>query len=65
MIGDGDCGEIGGMKLGRGNQKYSEKTCPSAIEPTCSFSNLSKDDIHHLFSNISHIKYPYDKTAQF
>jgi hypothetical protein len=31
MIGDGDCGKIGGMKIGRGGkQKYSEKTCPSA-----------------------------------
>jgi hypothetical protein len=30
MIGDGDCGEIGGIKIGRGKPKYSEKTCPSA-----------------------------------
>jgi hypothetical protein len=31
MIRDGDCGEIGGMKIGRqGKPKYSEKTCPSA-----------------------------------
>jgi hypothetical protein len=29
MIRDGDCGEIGGMKIGRGN-KYSEKPCRSA-----------------------------------
>jgi hypothetical protein len=29
MIGDGDCGEIGGMKIGRGTE-VSEKTCPSA-----------------------------------
>jgi hypothetical protein len=29
MIGDGDFGEIGGMKIGRhGKPKYSEKTCP-------------------------------------
>jgi hypothetical protein len=28
MIGDG--AEIGGMKIGRGKPKYSEKTCPSA-----------------------------------
>jgi hypothetical protein len=32
MIDDGDCGEIGGIKIGRA--KYSEKTCPSAILPT-------------------------------
>jgi hypothetical protein len=30
MIGDGDWGEIGGMKIGREKPKYSEKTCPSA-----------------------------------
>jgi hypothetical protein len=30
MIGDGDCGEIGGMEIDRENPKYSEKTCPSA-----------------------------------
>jgi hypothetical protein len=30
MIGDGDCGEIGGMNIGRGGKlKYLEKTCPS------------------------------------
>jgi hypothetical protein len=31
MISDGDCGEIVGMKIGRGN---SEKTCPSATFST-------------------------------
>jgi hypothetical protein len=40
MIGDGDCGEIGGMKIGRlGKPKYSEKTCPSA---TLSTTNLQE-----------------------
>jgi hypothetical protein len=35
VIGDGDCGEIGGMKIGRhGKPKYSEKTCPSATLST-------------------------------
>jgi hypothetical protein len=35
MIGDDDCGEIGGMKIGRqGNPKYSEKTYPSATLST-------------------------------
>jgi hypothetical protein len=34
MIGDGDCGEIGGMKTGSGKPKYSEKTCPSATFST-------------------------------
>jgi hypothetical protein len=29
MIGEGDCGEIGGMKIGRGGKpKYSEKNLP-------------------------------------
>jgi hypothetical protein len=32
MIGDG--GEIGGMKIGRGNRKYWEKTCPNATLST-------------------------------
>jgi hypothetical protein len=30
IIDDGDCGPTGGMKIGRGKPKYSEKTCPSA-----------------------------------
>jgi hypothetical protein len=30
MINDGDCGEMGGMKIGMGKLKYSEKTCPNA-----------------------------------
>jgi hypothetical protein len=30
MVGEGDCGEIGGMKTGREKPKYYEKTCPSA-----------------------------------
>jgi hypothetical protein len=34
MIGDGDYGEIGGMKIGRGKPKYLEKTCPSATLST-------------------------------
>jgi hypothetical protein len=34
-IGDGDCGEIGEMKIGRqGKLKYSEKTCPGATSST-------------------------------
>jgi hypothetical protein len=34
MIGEGDCGSIGGMKIGKGNPKYLEKTCPSATLST-------------------------------
>jgi hypothetical protein len=34
MIGEGDCREIGGMKIGRGKPKYSEKICPSAVLST-------------------------------
>jgi hypothetical protein len=33
MIGDGDRGEIGGMKIGMGNRS-SEKTCSSATLST-------------------------------
>jgi hypothetical protein len=39
MIGDGGCGEVGGMNIGRGNRSTREKTCPSATlsatNPTC------------------------------
>jgi hypothetical protein len=38
MIDDDDCGAVGGMRIGRGKPKYSEKTCSSAnlysINPT-------------------------------
>jgi hypothetical protein len=34
MIDDGDCEAIGGMKIGRGYRKYSEKTSPSATLST-------------------------------
>jgi hypothetical protein len=34
MIGEGDCGEIGGIKIGMGKPKYSEKICPSATLST-------------------------------
>jgi hypothetical protein len=29
MIDDGDCGVIGGIKIGRGNRSTQQKTCPS------------------------------------
>jgi hypothetical protein len=31
MIGDGDCGEIGGMKIGRGNRSTQRKPAPAQI----------------------------------
>jgi hypothetical protein len=34
MIGDDDCGEIGGMKIDTGKPKYSEQTCTSATLST-------------------------------
>jgi hypothetical protein len=40
MIGDGDCGDIGGMKICRGKPKYSDKTCPSATLSTTSPTGL-------------------------
>jgi hypothetical protein len=46
MIGDGDCGEIGGMewwnKDWQGKPKYSEKTCPGA---TLSTTNPTRPDL--------------------
>jgi hypothetical protein len=33
MIGDGDCGEIGGMKIGRGNRSTRRKPSPAALSP--------------------------------
>jgi hypothetical protein len=34
MIGDGDCGEIGGMKIGKKKLKYLEKPASSATVST-------------------------------
>jgi hypothetical protein len=33
MIGDGDCGEIGGMKIGRGNRSSRRKPAPAPLSP--------------------------------
>jgi hypothetical protein len=33
MIGDGDCGEIGGMKIGRGNRSTRRKLAPAPLCP--------------------------------
>jgi hypothetical protein len=33
MIGDGDCGEIGGMKIGRGNRSTRRKPSPAPLCP--------------------------------
>jgi hypothetical protein len=33
MIGDGDCGEIGGMKIGRGNRSTRRKPAPVPLCP--------------------------------
>jgi hypothetical protein len=33
MIGDGDCGEIGGMKIGRGNRSTPRKPAPAPLCP--------------------------------
>jgi hypothetical protein len=42
MIDDGDCGEVGGIEIGRRKPKYSEKTYPSA---TLSTANLTWADM--------------------
>jgi hypothetical protein len=41
MIDDDDCGVVGGIKIGKGKPKYSEKTCPSA---TLSITNTTWSD---------------------
>jgi hypothetical protein len=33
MIGEGDCGAIGGMKIGRGNQSTQGKPAPAPLCP--------------------------------
>jgi hypothetical protein len=33
MIGDGDCGKIGGMKIGRGNRSTRRKPAPALLSP--------------------------------
>jgi hypothetical protein len=33
MIGDGDCGEIGGIKIGRGNRSTRRKPAPAPLCP--------------------------------
>jgi hypothetical protein len=33
MIDDGDCGEIGGMKIGRGNHSTRRKPAPASLCP--------------------------------
>jgi hypothetical protein len=33
MIGDGDCGEIGGMKIGRGNRSTRRKPASAPLCP--------------------------------
>jgi hypothetical protein len=33
MIGDGDCGEIGGMKIGKGNRRTRRKPAPTPLCP--------------------------------
>jgi hypothetical protein len=32
MIGDGDCGEIGGMKIGRGTEVFGKNLAPSPLK---------------------------------
>jgi hypothetical protein len=33
MIGEGDCGAIGGMKIGRGNRSIRRKPAPAPLCP--------------------------------
>jgi hypothetical protein len=41
MIDDGDCGETGEMKIGRGNRSTRERTCPSATLSTTNPTTLT------------------------
>jgi hypothetical protein len=34
MIGEGDCGAIGGMKIGRGNRSTRRKPAPAPLDQT-------------------------------
>jgi hypothetical protein len=42
MIDEGECGAIGGMKIGRGSLSTWKKTCPSA---TLSTTNPTRPDL--------------------
>jgi hypothetical protein len=33
MIGEGDCGAIGGMKIGKGNRRTRRKPTPKSLYP--------------------------------
>jgi hypothetical protein len=43
MRDEGDCGEIGGMKIGKGNRSTRGKTCPSATLSTTNPTWLDPD----------------------
>jgi hypothetical protein len=43
MIGEGDCGEIGGMKIGRGNRSTRRKPAPAPICQKRCFSFSLRD----------------------
>jgi hypothetical protein len=44
MIGEGNCGEIGGMKIGRGNRSTLRKPAPA---PLCPHKRLLVYDLLH------------------
>jgi xanthine dehydrogenase iron-sulfur cluster and FAD-binding subunit A len=47
MIGDGDCGAIGVMKIGRGNRSSQRK--PSAIHNCVGFVNVLEAEFFKLY----------------
>jgi hypothetical protein len=49
MIGDGDCEEIGGMKIGRGNR--STRRRKPALAPLCPSDNLNDQD--NILTNLT------------
>jgi hypothetical protein len=54
MIGDGDCGEIGGIKIGRGNRSTRRKPAPAPICPLsisffygCEVTGIRIKNVYH------------------
>jgi hypothetical protein len=41
VIGDGDCGEIGGVKIGRGNRSTRRKPAPAPLSTVCYRQNFT------------------------
>jgi hypothetical protein len=49
MVGEGDCGAIGGMKIGRGNRSTQRKPAPSATLSTTNLDNMFPRNVGTFF----------------